>query len=936
MADITARPPMQTPSEIPETASHEGPRSSIRTRLLLLAVGLTLAALAVVIVTAFTLSRNIIGQAQQVSSESLQKQAETYLVQINNSIAGQSALVLDRAARDIKSLADTATMVYGGHVDLPEKIISMSVGPEGQRMNGPEAVSSVFVPNTTWQASSYDPALNAAVQNDIELTAYLDLTLPALKNNNPNASAIYMGTQHNVLRYYPNIEIGKVVPADFSVTQRPWYISSLDGNSDPGNLKPVWSEVYFDATGLGLVTTVAMPVYTGDILVGVVGLDVTLEQIRRNIEDTRFLASGYSFLIDEDGNAIILPEQSYEDLFGAAPDPNQQTPNLIELANASKNINPQLGATLNRMTAGEQDFVRLQLGEREYYVAFAPVTTGATTEITIPGWSLATVVASEEVLSSVAGLQSELNRATQQVLLTRILPAGIVLAILVVVAAGWGVNRLVSPLLQLSTSAEQLGAGDWEAPLPMLQTIEAQNNDEIGLLAHTMETMAGQLRQTIGGLEQRVSERTQALEYRTNQLQTAAEAAREISAAQDLDTLLNGAVNLISERFGYYHVGIFLVDETSEYAHLRAASGELGKRLVERDIRLRVGAQGLVGYVTRFGVARRSQDVGQDRLYWAEPLLSDTAAEATLPLRSEGKIIGALDVQIAHRSSGDTDLSVQTSARLNDDDLVTLQTLADQLATAIENVRLLEQLKSTLAETDRLFSEQARDAWRKMHAVAESSVIATGAQYDRLEVRRLTEERLKTLQAGAAPAARAAAASPGVLRVPVTLRGQVIGYIGLENDDPLHVWSADEVAIVEATAAQAAQSVENARLLAESQRRATQEKISAEIGARLQASLEPQQVLESAVQEIALQLGIAEVSVELLPEARQLGDTVEGLAAAYLSATAENDDRNGDPGTTTSENYHERGANGNRNDDSADEADVVTAGGSKGGVHESA
>jgi len=568
----------------------------------------------------------------------------------------------------------------------------------------------------------------------------------------------------------------------------------------------------------------------------------------------------------------------------------------------------------------------MQLNGREFYVAYTPVTTGESAELSTPGWSLASVVAAEDVLSSVAGLQARLNEITQQMLFARILPAGIVMALLVVLFAWWGVNRLVNPIVQLSKSAEKLGAGEWEAPLPMLKSVET-NNDEIGLLARTMGVMARQLRQTFGQLEQRVAERTQALEYRTLQIQTAADAAREITAARDLDALLNGAVNLISERFGYYSVGIFLVDETSEFAHLKAASGELGRRLVQRDIRLRVGEQGMVGYVTRFGIARCSQDVSQDRLYWAEPLLPDTVAEATLPLRSaDGKIIGALDVQLAHPQSGSPGGQV---AELSEDDLTALQTLADQLATAIENVRLMEQLQSTLAETDRLFQQQARDAWRKMRIRAESIGKVQGAEYDRMEVRRLSGDTMATRRLAQTDAGTDDDATGAVLRVPVILRGQIIGYIGLESDDHHHEWSEDERAIVEATAAQAAQSVENARLLAESQQRATREKISAEVGARLQASLEPQVVLQNAVQEIALQLGIAEVSVELLPDTAQVGDSLLTGNSA-VDPHLEIAGKNSTPDTSEYPTAHHAPGGANQADE------MIATGHSAGGTHEPA
>ena len=144
----------------------------------------------------------------------------------------------------------------------------------------------------------------------MDLSAYLDLVLPAIKKNNPNAAAIYLGSVHDMTRYYPNIMLGEVVPPDFQVTGRPWYTTSLEQNKNSATPVPVWSPVYQDATGLGLVTTIAVPVYDkSKQLIGVVGLDLTLDEISKNIGTTRFLKTGYSFLVDQ-GRESHHPDQT--------------------------------------------------------------------------------------------------------------------------------------------------------------------------------------------------------------------------------------------------------------------------------------------------------------------------------------------------------------------------------------------------------------------------------------------------------------------------------------------------------------------------------------------------------------------------------------------------------------------------------------------------
>jgi GAF domain-containing protein len=318
-----------------------------------------------------------------------------------------------------------------------------------------------------------------------------------------------------------------------------------------------------------------------------------------------------------------------------------------------------------------------------------------------------------------------------------------------------------------------------------------------------------------------------------------------MTAAQDLNELLYKAVNLINDRFGMYNVGIFLIDEAGEMAHLKAASGELGAKLVEQGIKLEVGQQGIIGYVTQVGRARIATDVETDNLYLPTPILQETRSEVALPLRVGDRIIGALDIQSRQETKFDRD------------DVTVLQTLADQLASAIENMRLVVRLQATLKEMDDLSREQVRKTW----LASESQPEAKAFEYDRLEVK-----PIDGLPAGWTAERTAGSAAPANrLVVPVKLHGQIIGTIGLESEDPSHQWTEDEIAIVEATANQAAQTLENARLLAETQQRAAREQLTGEVTARMRASLDVESVLRTAVEEIYQAIKPDNLVIQLMP-----------------------------------------------------------------------
>jgi nitrate/nitrite-specific signal transduction histidine kinase len=224
--------------------------------------------------------------------------------------------------------------------------------------------------------------------------------------------------------------------------------------------------------------------------------------------------------------------------------------------------------------------------------------------------------------------------------------AALLLAVLVAltttIALGWrqfvfqGMGRSITELRQ---GVERISSGDLE------YTLDVRTGDEIEELGDEFNKMADELAGLIGGLEQQVTERTADLERRTVQLEAAAEVAREATAIRDVAQLLDETVHLISERFGFYHAGVFLVDDAREYAALRAASSEGGRRMLERGHKLAVGKVGMVGYVTGTGEARITLDVGEDAAHFVNPDLPETRSEITLPLRVRGEVIGALDVQ---------------------------------------------------------------------------------------------------------------------------------------------------------------------------------------------------------------------------------------------------------------------------------------------------
>ncbi len=213
-------------------------------------------------------------------------------------------------------------------------------------------------------------------------------------------------------------------------------------------------------------------------------------------------------------------------------------------------------------------------------------------------------------------------------------------------------------------------------------------------LRHALQEMAERakaLRRTQDELDRQVASMRK-LNYtaqrRVMHLEAGAQVAQELGSIFDPDQLLERAAFLISRSFGFYHTGIFLVDETEEWAVLRAASSEGGRKMLEHGHRLRRG-EGMVGWVLVHRQPRVALDVGQDAVHFANPFLPATRSEVALPLMVGNRLIGVLDVQSTEEAAFDQD------------DVRALTFLAAQLAVALDNaIRLrgeAEQLEATSA-----------------------------------------------------------------------------------------------------------------------------------------------------------------------------------------------------------------------------------------------
>lgn len=334
-------------------------------------------------------------------------------------------------------------------------------------------------------------------------------------------------------------------------------------------------------------------------------------------------------------------------------------------------------------------------------------------------------------------------------------------------------------------------------------------------------------------LEKRVRERTDELEAQTTQLRSSAAISRTIAEMQNISELMETTARLTSERFGYYHVGLYLLDDQKRNAFLQAASSTEGKQLVGQGFRIEPDRLNPVHRV-----------VEGNRLYLASdddpgsfvrdgnfPL---TRSRMILPLTVRGDVIGIMDIH------------ADNPRAFNMQDAETVQTLADLVAISIDNVRLIDETKNLVRQLEAYTSAQTRESWAKF-----TSRNRPAYQYTPAGVRPHFTGAKTNKEGGDG------------LKVPLTLHGQHIGAITLKRKGMAVGWSERERILVEKVANQVALALENSRLVDETQKRALRDQVIANISGRVRETLNIESVLQTAATELrkAFDLKEAEISI---------------------------------------------------------------------------
>ena len=570
------------------------------------------------------------------------------------------------------------------------------------------------------------------------------------------------------------------------------YVSKLDLNIEHGEIEIPHNPMIRLAT----------PIIINNQLFGEIVLNLYAEDFLAPLGKEK----PYAFLVDRDGYYLYHPDENKR--WGRDLDTNININNDF----------PELSTQLFLNEAGS-------LRASDLLFTYDAITLSGETA---PRWYIASYIPQEEAFAPIRKIRD-------------ISVLFFIVTLIIVSIISIPISQSISkPLNLLTNTALKVTDGN----LDIKATVESK--DEIGILAVAFNSMTAQLRELIDSLEERIAERTLALEKRSSYLEIAAKASYSISTMTQFDDIIQTSVDIIQKDFDLYYVGLFLIDKTNEWAELKSGTGKAGKIMLQKSHKIKIG-EGMIGWCIANAEARIALDVGEDAVRFENPLLPETHSEGALPLRSRGRVLGAITIQSSQPAAFDKEL------------INTLQTMADQIAVALDNAELFTKSETALKAEREAYGELSQEDWQALLRRQHIPSYLSDAPNSVYPVRyQQPEEITQALQEG-----QVLKDDELTAIIPIKVRGHLLGGVKLRKEKEQGIWTKDQLELAKTLAEQISISLESARLFNQSQRRVARERIIGDASARMRETLSIESVLQTAAEELHKALGGMETKVWL-------------------------------------------------------------------------
>ncbi|MBI4651502.1 SpoIIE family protein phosphatase [Candidatus Desantisbacteria bacterium] len=406
--------------------------------------------------------------AARDSELELQKQAKYYLLRLAENQANLSNNIFEKVEAEVELLVWYTENLWNNKISAkPEKSFTSEDIPE----NGEFPSVLRIVPN----------ADKIKIEKDIKISGNLDNIFKKIHDNNKNIESVYLGSVNGLHRRYPWTSAKK---SSYDPRDRNWYKQAVSTG------KLGWTELYISASKEILMVTCCKPAYDKkNNLIGVIGVDITLESLNNKIINTQIGDLGYAILIDKNGKIIADKEMSKK---GKKWDQSLETDNLL------KGNNPQLREIAVKMTNGEKGVGQCVIDNSKKYLAYAPVTT--------TNWSLGIIMPIDEIIHSAKLTKNKIIKATtdsKQHIETQIKKILVIIGLIfifillmVIFVSDELAKKITDPIQELDKGANIIGEGNLD------YHFKIDTGDELQDLAAAFNHMACDIKTYIKNLQE--------------------------------------------------------------------------------------------------------------------------------------------------------------------------------------------------------------------------------------------------------------------------------------------------------------------------------------------------------------------------------------------------------------------------------------------------